>query len=294
MSLPFNPNSNPVPVYFARVPETPQNQPYEPQRVRVMENAAASLIVDNRFRQLGDNPFNFRVKFAQSVQNVRRTAVSYVQFSSFCGNINRKNNTLQVTFTTGPIGTYTFTLTPGYYVDGASVVAMMNPILNAGLAGFAIAYSTVTHTFTFTYNGIDLFFIVPTCSFSVYGIHMWGFPVSTTPTTTKVSEFAQLQFNTQLVIRSGRFTQYEKNNSSGANARTSDHLQSVFYRDTVPPGNLDMVQAIIQFPTWRNYESQTQITDADIELLDEWGDSPITYTDSPTTFLFQMEIITVV
>lgn len=293
MSLPFNQNSNPVPVYFARVPETPQNQPYEPQRVRLLENASAVLIVDNTFRTSG-TPFRFSVTFTQFIQNIRRIAVGYVQFEDLCGNINRKNNTLRVVVTTGAVGTYTMTLTPGYYPTGASVVAMMNPILGAALPGLSISWSDITQTFTLTYNGIDSFFIDPTCPFIVYGIHMWSFAASNAATIApKVSERAILRFNTALIIKSQRFTQFEKNNSTGSNSKTANNFQVILYSTMKisQDGSERMIFAPIAFPSFKTYESQTQITDADIEILDEWGDSPEDYTDAPTTWHFQMEII---
>jgi hypothetical protein len=294
MSLPFNKNADPVPVYFARVPETPQNMPFEPQRVRVLENSTAVLYADNRDRELGGDPFSFRVKFSQTPQNIKRIGLVAANLTPLCGQINPKNNQLIIVVTTGPFaGAYTYTLPNGYYSTGADFVAAINPALTPAPYGLTLAWSQQTQRFTF--SSAQSFYIVPTCSFIRFGVNVFGFPVSTTPSTSVVSEFAGLRFNRAILIRSNTLTQYEKNNSTSSNPRLSDPLVVILTGGDGPlnaEAGPRLQQYFTQFPEYRNFESGTQITSADFEILDEWGDSPITYTDSPTMWRVQIIIYT--
>jgi hypothetical protein len=255
----------------------------------VLKNSSAVLTIDNRDRQVGESPFNFRVKFPQSVQNIRRVAFLAASFDPIAGNVNPKNNNITLTFLGGPsAGTRTFNLPSGYYETGADVVAAFAPVLAFEAPGLALVWNNITRRFTFTYTGVDLFFIDPTCPFIVYGRNMWGFVPSSTPQLTIVSEKATLRFNTILSIRSNRFTQFEKNNSTATNPKISDVFNMILYSDL----GLVRVNDFNFVPEYRSYEPQTQITDADVSILDEWGDSPATYTDSPNNWVFQMQIIT--
>jgi hypothetical protein len=284
-----NPNINPVPVYFAQIPENMQGSKYEPQRVRVLENSSAFIQINNRDRLRGDNPFDFSINLSTYVQNVRRVALNALVCSQPCGNVHRKNNTLQISILAGPdAGLHTFTIVPGYYT-AVTLAAAINAAM-AAVPGLLLTYNVDTRKFTITYA--FLFFIVPTCSAIIFGYSCYGFISSSVPALSITSELVGLVGIQTLFVKCPQMVLYQKNNATSSDPKIGDYFAVIEIT-----GNVLFENSISYFPSilvYKNFEPQTQITALTFRFVDQDGDDPFLYTDSPETWRCNIEIITLV
>lgn len=272
-------SSRPQHMLLARVPETPENTQWEPQRVRVLPDATAQLICDNSTRIAGD-AFNFTVRLAAGVQNIRRVAVEAINMSVPTTNINSINNQIIVTLLAGPfIGPHTVNLTIGQYNTGPALVAEMNAQLVA--FGFTVTWLPLTNQINIT--NANAFVISPACGFIKYGGDVHGFVANLTPTTSLTGEVAYLVFSRYYVISCPELTKYEKNNSSASDGTNSDII--AFYANnaavSIPSSWLYLSELT---PVWKNFEPQTQINILSFSIRDKWGNDPALYSNSPNTW----------
>ena len=267
-------------MFLARVPETPENSQWEPQRVRVLPDAGAQLVCDNVNRISGD-AFNFTVRLAAGVQNIRRVAVEAISMALPTTNVNTLDNRIVVTLSAGPfVGSHTLFLTVGQYSSGPALVAEMNAIL--GTIGFTVTWLPLTTQIRIT--NANTFVFDPNCGFIKYGSDLHGIQPSTIPTATLTGEVAWLIFSRYYAISCPELTKYEKNNSSTSDGTNSDivafyinNYGAVALQDSwiyIPDGNL----------VWKNFEPQTQINVLSFAVRDRWGNDPALYSNSPKSW----------
>lgn len=273
-------SSRPQHTLLARVPETPENTQWEPQRIRVLKDASAQLLCDNATRIAGD-AFNFTVKLAAGVQNIKRVAVEAISMALPTTNVNSLNRQIDLTLTAGPfVGPHTVLLTVGQYSSGPALVAELNTQL--GPIGFTVTWLPLTNQINIS-NAFS-FVISSTCGFIKYGSDLHGIQPRTTATASLTGEVAWLVFSRYYVISCPELTKYEKNNSSTSDGTNSDIV--AFYINnagTVPLAN-SWIYLAATVPVWKNFETQTQINVLSFSVRDRWGNDPALYSNSPNSW----------
>lgn len=264
---------------LARVPETAENTQWEPQRVRVLPDATAQLICDNSTRINGD-AFNFTVKLAAGVQNIKRVGVEAISMAVPTTNINSLNQQIDVTLLAGPfVGPHTILLTIGQYNTGPALVAEMNAQL--GPIGFTVTWLPLTNQINIS-NAFN-FVIAPACGFIKYGGDIHGFTPNLTPALSLTGEVAYLVFSRYYVISCPELTKYEKNNSSASDGTNSD-IVAFYVNNFATPLPNTWIYLKEQDIVWKNFEQQTQITVLSFSVRDRWGNDPALYSNSPNTW----------
>lgn len=273
-------SSRPQHMLLARVPETAENTQWEPQRIRILKDASAQLVCDNATRTAGD-AFNFTVKLAAGVQNIKRVAVEAISMALPTTNINSLNNTIVVTLLAGPfVGPHVLTLTIGQYSSGPALVAELNAVL--GAIGFTVTWLPLTNQINIA-NAFN-FVISPACGFIKYGGDVHGIQPSLIPSLSITGEVAWLIFSRYYVVSCPELTKYEKNNSSASDGTNSDIVG--FYinnQGTAALANTWLYLAATQL-VWKNFEPQTQINVLSFMIRDRWGNDPALYSNSPNSW----------
>lgn len=278
-------------VVLARIPETREEDAYEPQRVRVLDNSLAILFINNADRISGD-PFNFTVRFATGVQGVRRIGVSTAICQTFATNVNLKNNVFIIVVVSGvDAGTYTITVPRGNYTDVITLGNDMSAAFSAVIPGMTVSgsltpYESLEITFT------DPFYIRPDSPAILYGQDVYGFPPSVEPENPLIGERASLTFSLLYNINSNALTKYQKNRSASSNSKASNTL--ITFNGYLEPASQYVKYEAFSDVVFKNFQPNTQITEIDIQVRDQWGDDPITYTDSPNTWRMVIDILTYV
>lgn len=309
------------PVYLANTPEIRSEHLYEPQRVRVLDNSTASIVVNNNDRTYG-NPFNFTVKLGAQVQSIRRVGVRFAKAQIPCTMINDKNNRLQI-YNQATNQLYNIVITNGDY-DGDGLAAELQLQLNISVPiapAFTVQYDGRGGNIIISrINTLNRFQIVTTSPFIRYGKDVHGiFPIyeydGTIPPPfpgyeVVVGERATFIFSPLWVISCNQLTQYEKNNSSSSNPKNSDAflilvqqrpitLGGIFPKlpaaplTYIPADNEGIIYNPNQIP-YKTFFQETQISELSFTVRDAWGDDPMEYTDSPNTWSLILDIITYV
>lgn len=268
------------PMILARIPETPENTQWEPQRVRVLENAGAQLICDNASRISG-NAFNFTVRLGVAVQNIRRVGIEAICIASPATNVNTQNNSATFIISSGPYaGTQVVSIVVGQYTSGTALVTALNTAFNP--IGITATWLALTNRIQLASS--NPFYIDPNSGFIKYGGDLHGLQQSTTPALTITGEVAYLVFSRYYGISCQQLTNYEKNNSSASDRVNSDLV--VFYSNNAGfiPFNETWQYLGASNILYRNFEPQTQINELTFSVRDRWGNDPTTYALSPNSW----------
>lgn len=273
-------SSRPQHMQLARIPETAENTQWEPQRIRVLKDASAQLICDNVNRIAGD-AFNFTVRLAAGVQNIKRVAVEAISMAVPTTNVNALNHQIILTIFAGPfVGPHVIQLTVGQYSSGPALVAEMNTQL--GPIGFTVTWLPLTNQINVS-NAFQFVF-TPACGFIKYGSDLHGIQPSLIPTLSITGEVAWLIFSRYYVISCPELTKYEKNNSSASDGTNSDIVAFYINNDGTTPLANTWLYLASTLPVWKNFEQQTQINVLSFSIRDRWGNDPALYSNSPNSW----------
>jgi len=275
-----DPSSRPQPFILARGPETTEATQWEPQRIRVLTDASAQLICDNANRIAGD-AFNFTVKLAAGVQNIKRVAVEAISMALPTTNVNLLNQQIILNIFAGPFfGPHILLLTPGQYSSGPALVAELNAQL--GPIGFTVTWLPLTNQINIT-NPFQ-FVITPSCGFIKYGSDLHGIQPSLIPALSITGEVAWLVFSRYYAISCPELTKYEKNNSSASDGTNSDIVAFYINNSGTTPLANTWLYLSATVPVWKNFETQTQISVLSFAIRDRWGLDPAGYSNSPNSW----------
>jgi hypothetical protein len=243
---------------------------YEPQRVRILPNNEAILLLDSVDRTFDDgsqSQYNFTVDLTHYQKGVRRGAFLGARGINNIPNVNAKNNTITfndagfVVTATIPVGFYTATAL------AASIGFEMTTVAPVG--AYAAAYDPLTNQITITSTA--LFFILPTCSFIQRGQRLTGFAEDIVPSLTKVSGFCCMAYTRYLVIQSPQLAQFTKNPFVLSNPKFYNIIGFISLDN---PSTFESFDFIFPRDIFINQMSETQIATVQIQIIDEYGEDP--------------------
>jgi hypothetical protein len=204
-----------------------------------------------------------------------------------CGNVNPKNNTFIIQVPSVP-ATFIVPLVPNSYPTIAAMFAELIAAFAAAMPGMVVSVNDLGNGFRLTYG--TPFYIDPQSPAVLYGTNVYGFPISTTPLNVVVGERASFTFSAVYHLQSKALVKYQKNQNSSSNPRTAGSLITIRNNFITQAPKIEYAPAAGFI--FKNYIPETQINELDFEFTDEWGDSPIDYTDSPTTWTLLIDILT--
>lgn len=282
-----NQTPTPIPVYLARTPDyTPRDQFYDNQQVRIKQPSGAILLCSNRDKVSGDN-FNFTVRFPQ-IQNITRTGVNFISFTAPSANVNNRNNTIAIRFTTGPnFGDHFLDIPIGFY---SSHIDLANAI-SLTLAPLSIVcnYNPLTFGFSLVSTSGDLFYILPGSDFIVFGGDTFGFYPNTTPSTQIDGEVAKLIYSRYYTVSCPQLTRYEKLTSSASNNINTDIIATILVDNTtISP--IPVFYSKFNLEPVRNFDYNQPLNELTFFVRDCYGLNPDNYTTDPNSFALTLGI----
>jgi len=253
--------------------ELQQDENLEPPFVRIRSKNTAHVYIDTSYTS-SVNPANIVVGYQGGdlfTRKVKRYAVDGLEVPWVTPNVNIRNNSL--TFAVDTIGnTFTATIPEGFY---PTVVGLFTAL--------ATAMTTASSdTFTVTQLGIGsnaYTLAVAGHTFQLLSgtmINLGQFQYGFLPTNlggmvaSRVLANVSLSYTRFVNINSLALTQYTKLPASGIDTVSSNILKLYILNQALEPGSifLPLIGSALQYT---NFQRDTNITDVDIQLYDEWG-----------------------
>lgn len=255
-----------------------------PSRVRALANDTITVIIDSKERLSGTD-YNFTVSVQKPILaplNVQLTQASIPKIP----NINPMDNQITVVST---VGTYSFTIPPGYYNQNSLVNALTVGLDTAfdGADSFVVSFNTLNRTISIQSNGGHPWFFSNLSSFIIYGSNVANFsslsPDSDPATLGAVTQYsgpAGLIYSRYVAIRSNKLTAYAYEvprsslgivNAIAVVSMVNLYDNSDFSVTNVYQGNIVLDVTIPTASILNTAQSGNALTNMDFQLVDEYG-----------------------
>lgn len=255
-----------------------------PARVRTMPNDVVSLLVDSKDRISGTD-YNFVASLKSALLAPLNISIAKASIPKI-PNINRVNNVLVFI---NIYGSFTCTLTPGFYNQVSLVNAIENG-MNTAINGsdyYSVVYNTLNKTISITSNNGLVWFFSDQCSFIQYGmnvVNFKGYPPSSdsaaTGSLTQYSGPCGLIYSRYVAIRSNNLLKYAFEtprstfgiiNNIATISLVNAFDESDFSINNVYEGNLLLELTADTSCVLNTAQSGNALTNIDFQMVDEYG-----------------------
>lgn len=254
----------------------------KPPRFRSQGADSILYLVDSAYRQSG-TPFDFMVQCGKSLSALT-VEITKAQIPKL-PNVNRFNNTFTIVSETG---TYSVTLTPGFY-NPTSLVNELKQKIDTAMGvddSVTVLYNTANKTISIASNGGNKWFFVDVSPFILRGNSLTGFnglsaalDPAVVGAITQYSDILGMIYSRYVRVRSSVLTQFAMEtcrSSAGINNILACISLANFYNPTDYDQSGAFGGAIITDTTAEssavtNVAARVQINFIDIRIEDEYG-----------------------